>query len=163
MEFQFWPNSQNWNLIIDLDARLIDKCARQILQCFELFGPALSWTLAKMHDELSLLKIFSQLKFDHRFGCPFDKQACTPTFATFQAIFTPFNPNLCKTARQSFTFYKFLKIKIWSYVLLRMWMISVHANFRMFKVIFISFKPNPNKTVRWSFTFDVLLRIKTWS
>ena len=129
MEFHFWPNSQSWNLIIDLDACLIYKLPCQILQCFELFGPALSQTLAKMHDEVSLLTIFLQLKFDHRFGCSFDKQACTPTFMMFWAIFTPFYPNLCETVRRSFTVYKFLGIKIWSYLLMHIWMISVYANF----------------------------------
>ena len=117
-EIHFWPISHNWNLIIDLDTHLIYKCARQILQCFELFGPDLSRTLAKMHVEVSLLRIFSQLKFDHIFGCPFDRQACTPTFMIFQDIFTPFNPNLCETTWQSFTFYRFLGIKIWSYLLM---------------------------------------------
>ena len=79
----------------------------------------------KMHDEVSLLTIFSQLKFDHtfghtfdhtftssflefkfehKFGCPFDEQACMQTFETFQNIFTPFKPNLSKTAQRSFTF-----------------------------------------------------------
>ena len=129
MEFPFWLNSQNWNLIIDLDTHLICKCALQILQCFKLFGPSLSRTIGKMHDEVSLLTIFSQLKFDHRFRCPFDKKACTPTFMTFRAIFTPFNPNLCETAWQSSTFYKFIEIKIWSYLLMHIWMISVHAKF----------------------------------
>ena len=61
-------------------------------------------TLEKMNNGVSLLTNFSELKFDHRFGCPFDRQACTPNFVTFQAIFTPFNPNLDKTARWSLTF-----------------------------------------------------------
>ena len=125
----FWTNSLNWNLIIDLDGCLIYKHARQILQCFELFGPTLNRTLAKMHDKVSLLTIFSQLKFEHIFGCPFDRQACTPTFTKFRAIFTPFNPNLCETTQRSFTFYKFLRIKIWSFILMHIWMISAHTKF----------------------------------
>ena len=50
--------------------------------------------------------------YDHKFGCQFDQQACMETFETFQNIFTPFQPNLSKTAQQSFTFDEFLKIKI---------------------------------------------------
>ena len=56
---------------------------------------------------------FLEWKLDHRFGCPLDKQSCTPNFATFQAIIlTPFKPNPSETARQSFTFEQFLKIEI---------------------------------------------------
>ena len=40
-------------------------------------------TLAKMNDGVSLLTNFSKLKFDHRFGCPFDRKPCTPNFMTF--------------------------------------------------------------------------------
>ena len=69
-------------------------------------------TLAKMNDGVSLLTNYSELKFDHRFGCPFDREACTPTFVTLRAIFGPFNPNLGETTQQSFTFNQFLGIKI---------------------------------------------------
>ena len=61
------------------------------------------------------LTYFLEWKLDHRFGCPLDKQSCTPNFATFRAIiFTPFTPNRNETARRIFTFYKFLRIIIWS-------------------------------------------------
>ena len=79
---------------------------------FRAIWTPLSPTLAKMHDKVSLLTNLSELKIDHRFGCPFDRKVCTPTFMTFRAIFTPFNPNLGKTAQQSFTFDQFLGIKI---------------------------------------------------
>ena len=55
-------------------------------------------TLAKRNDEVSLLTNFSELKCDHRFGCPFDSYLCTPTFTTFSDVFTPCNPNLSETA-----------------------------------------------------------------
>jgi len=103
-------------LIIDLDACLIYKHARQLLQYSELFGPPLSPTLAKMHEGVSLLTNFSELKFHHKFRCPFDRKAYTPTFATLQAIFTPFNPNLGETARWSFAFDQFLRMKIVTYI-----------------------------------------------
>ena len=73
----------------------------------------LSPTLVKMHEEVSLFPNSSELKFDHRFGCPFYREACIPTFVTLQAIFTPFNPNLGETAQRSFTkFNQFIGIKI---------------------------------------------------
>ena len=71
-------------------------------------------TLAKMHDGVSLLTNLSELKFDYRVGCPFDREACSPNFTTLWAIFTPFNPNLGETAQRIFTFNQFLGIKIWS-------------------------------------------------
>ena len=79
---------------------------------FQAIWTPLSPTLAKMHDGVSLLTNFSELKFDHTFGCPFDREACTPTFVTLRAIFGPFNPNLGETAQQNFTFNQFLGIKI---------------------------------------------------
>ena len=45
-----------------------------------------------------------KFKFDHRFGCPFDRRVYTPAFATFQAILTPYMPNPNETAQHSFTF-----------------------------------------------------------
>ena len=85
-------------LIIDLGDHLINKRARQLLQCFELFWPRLSPNLAKLHDGVSLLYNFLKLKFDHRFTCPFYKQESTLNFTMFWAIFIPFKPNLSKTA-----------------------------------------------------------------
>ena len=62
----------------------------------ELFSPPLSQTLAKSNDGVSLLTKFSDLKFDHRFGCPFDIKMCMPTFVMFPAIWTPLSPTLVK-------------------------------------------------------------------
>ena len=45
------------------------------------FSPPLSQTLAKLNDGVSLLTKFLELKFEHRFGCPFDIKTCTRTFA----------------------------------------------------------------------------------
>ena len=104
MEFHFWPNSQNLNLIIYLDACLIYQCAHQLLQCSELFGPPSSLTLEKMHDGVSLLTNFSELKFDHRFRCPFYIQACTPTFVFFWAIWTPFKDKSNEKCTMEFHF-----------------------------------------------------------
>ena len=92
-----------------------DKCAHQLSRCFAMVRA--TWTpssppLAKMNDGVSLLTNFSELKFDHRFGCPLDREVCTPTFTTQQAIFTPFNPNLGEIVLQSLTFEGFLRIKI---------------------------------------------------
>ena len=72
-------------MIIDLDAHLRDNHAYTLSGDFELF-----WTLgrlgetkpsAKSNDTVSLLTKFSELKFDHRFGCPFDIKTSMPTFA----------------------------------------------------------------------------------
>ena len=49
-----------------------------------------------MNDEVSLLTNFSELKFDHRFGCPFDIKTCMPTIAMVRSIWTPSTPTLVK-------------------------------------------------------------------
>ena len=145
----------------------------------ELFSAPLSQTLAKLHDGVSLLTKLPELKFDHRFGCPVDIQACTPNFALFRAIWTRFKPNSSKKCTTKFHFWQFsrnwnliidldahfidmhalqlswrfelfsppltptfvkphnevsiftnfVRIKIWSSLLMHIWMISVHANF----------------------------------
>ena len=75
-----------------------------------VFSPSLSQALTKLHDVVSALTRFLEFKPDHMFGCILDRQACTPTFMTFQAIFTPFKPNPVETARRSFPFEQFLRI-----------------------------------------------------
>ena len=94
---------------------LEDKSARQLSRYSELFSAPLSQTLTKLYDGGSLLMYFLEWKHDHIFGCPLDKQSCTPNFAMFQAIIlTPFKPNPSETTRQSFTFEQFLRIEICS-------------------------------------------------
>ena len=96
LEFQFWPTSENWSLIIYLDSHWINNHARQISQCSDLFWPPLSITPLKLHDGVSVLSNFLELKFDHRFGCPFDSEACTWTFRSFWIILTPFKLTISK-------------------------------------------------------------------
>ena len=64
----------------------------------------------KLHDVVSALTKFSELKPDQMFGCILDRQACTPTFTMFRAVLTPFKPNPVETARWSFLFEQFLRI-----------------------------------------------------
>ena len=71
----------------------------QDLVMFKAISPPLSQTLVKLHDGVSLLTKFLKLKFDHRFGCMFDIQACTPTFAMFLAIWTLLKTNPSENAR----------------------------------------------------------------
>ena len=103
-EFHFWPTCWNLNSIIDLDSRLIDECARQLSQHFELFWPPLCLTLTKLHNIVSLLTNFSKLMFDHIFACSFHRKACTPTFEIFWAIWT-IKPNHSENARRRFHFW----------------------------------------------------------
>ena len=70
---------------------------------FAIFKP----TLKKLHDAVSSLTRFLEFKPDHMFGCILDRQACMPTFATFQAILTPFMPNPVESALRSFPFEQF--------------------------------------------------------
>ena len=79
---------------------------------FQAIWTPLCPTLVKMHDRVSLLTNFLELKFYYRFGCTFDREACTLTFLTLRAIFTPFNPNLGEIAQRSFNFNQFLGIEI---------------------------------------------------
>ena len=56
------------------------------------------------HDVQNHFQLLLELSSD-LFGCPLDKQSCTPNFGTFRAmILTPFKPNPSETAQQSFTF-----------------------------------------------------------
>ena len=66
--------------------------------------------VSKLHNAVSALTKFSELKPDHMFGYILDRQACTPTFVTFRAILTPFKPNPIETTRRSFNFEQFLRI-----------------------------------------------------
>ena len=61
----------------------------------------------------ALLLTFQNWNLKVNLGTHFNKQMCTSTFMTFWAIFTPFNCNLTKSARRTFTFDKFLETKIW--------------------------------------------------
>ena len=140
-------------MIIDFDDNLVDKRALQLPPCLEQFRPLLNPTLAKMHEMVSLLTYFSELKFDHRFGCPFDRQVCMPTFMMFQVIFTPFKPNLSETAWQSFTKTNFSELKF-DYRFICM------PTSRTFLVILTPFESNTCETAWRSFTFDQFLRIK---
>ena len=63
-----------------------------------------------LHDAVLALTRFLEFKPDHMFGCILDRQACTPSLTTFQAILNPFNPNPVETARRSFPFEQFLRI-----------------------------------------------------
>ena len=87
-----------------MDAYWFDAYARQVSWRFKLFWAPLSPTLLKPHGGVSLSSSFLEFKFDHKFGCQVDQQACIPTFETFKNIVTPFKPNLSKTAQQSFAF-----------------------------------------------------------
>ena len=72
--------------------------------------PTLSQTLTKMYDAVSALTRLLEFEPDHMFGCILDRQACTQSFTTFQAILTPFRMNPVETARRSFRFEQFLRI-----------------------------------------------------
>ena len=69
--FTFDNFSRNWNLIIDLDAHLIDNHALQLLWHSELFSPPLTPPFTKPHNRVSLFANFLELKFDHFFWCAF--------------------------------------------------------------------------------------------
>ena len=60
---------------------------------FKAIFPSFKPNVSEPHDGVSLFTKFLELKFDHRFGFPFDIQVCTPTFAIVRAISTPFKPN----------------------------------------------------------------------
>ena len=89
---------------------LENKSACQHSRYSEPFSPSLSQTLTKLHDTVSALTRLLECKPYNMFGCILDRQACTPTFATFQVILTPFKPNPVETARRSFPSDEFLKI-----------------------------------------------------
>jgi hypothetical protein len=92
----------------------LDERPRQLLWRSELFSHPLSPSLAKTHDQVSTLTNFSELKFENSFGCPIGRQASTPTFVTFRAIFSPFKPKSSENARSSFEFDQLLGIENWA-------------------------------------------------
>ena len=163
MESSLWPNSQNWNLIIGLDAYWIYKHARKLSQHSKLSWPPLGPTLSKPYDGFSLLSSFLEFKFDHKFGCPFDEQACMQTFETFQNIFTPFSPALAKPHNEVSRLTSFSKLKFNHRFKCAFGRQECMPTFTMLRAIFSIFKPIPNKTTQWSLRFDQILKIETWS
>ena len=140
--------------MIDLSPHLENKSGCQLSRCSDLFSPSLSQTLAKMHDAVSALTRFLEFKPDHIIGCILDRQACTPTFATFQAILTPFKPNLVETARRGFPFEQFLEFKFDLKFGCQFDQKACMQTFQKFQNVFTPFKPNLRKTAQRSFTFD---------
>ena len=98
-------------MIIDLDGHLIDKHTRELSQRSKLFSPLLIPTLAKSHNEVSLLTNFSDLKSDCRFIYPFGRQECTATFKMLVAILVVIQGWSTKVPRDviftSFLYFKF--------------------------------------------------------
>ena len=124
---------------------------------FTIFKP-----LTKLQDAVSALARFLEFKPDDMFGCILDRQACTPIFAMFQAIFTPFKPNPVEIARRSLPFEQFLRIQFNhnfgcqfdQKFGCQFDQQSRMQTFETFQNIFTPFKPNLRKTTQWSFTFD---------
>jgi len=133
-------------LIIYLDAHSVDNSAYQLLWCLELFSPPLSQTLARPRNGVYLLINFLKLKFDHKFGCTWDKQAYTPTFLIFWATFNPFNPTLGKPHDRVSLLNNFLILKFDHRFTCPFDKQESTPNFIMFRAIFIPFKPNLSET-----------------
>ena len=140
-------------MIVDLSTHLVDKSAHQLSWCLKLFSSPLSQTLKNPHDGVSLLRNLSELKFDHRFGCPLDKQAHTPMFLTFWSILTPFNPNPSKPTRQSFTFDQILGIEIYHRFGCPFYIQACTPNFVFFWAIWTPFKHKSNEKCTMEFHF----------
>ena len=154
MEFRFWEISWNWNVIIDLDSHFIEKHARQLLWFSKLFSTPLKPTLAKPHDEISLLTNFSELKFNHRFRCPFGRQEWMPTFGMFGVIFASFKPNPSETGRWVSLLTNLLKFKFDHRFGCPFDRRVCTPTFTAFRVILTPFIPNPSETAQQSFSFD---------
>ena len=131
-----------------------NKSACQLSRYGELFSPSLSQTLTKLHDEVSALTRFLEFKPDHMFGCILDRQACTSTFATFQAIFTPYGPTLLKPHDGVSLSSSFLEFKFDHKFGYQFDQQACMQTFKTFRNIFTPFKPNLSKTAQRSFTFD---------
>ena len=147
-------------MIIYLDAHLVDKSACQLWLCLELFSPPLRQTLEKPWNGVYLLTNFSKLKFDHKFGCTWDKQAYTPMFLTFWATFNPLNPTLGKPHDGVSLLSNFLELKCDHWFGCPFHRKSCTPTFVVFEAIFNPLKSNLGETTRWNFTFDQFLRIK---
>ena len=146
--------------MIDLNPHLENKRACQLSRCWVLFFPSLRQTLTKLHDAVSALTRFLEFKPNHMFGCILDRQACTPTFATFRAILTRFKPIPFETARRSFPSEQFIRFKFDHKFVCQFDQQACLQTFETFRNIFTLFKPNLSKTTQRSFAFDKFLKIK---
>ena len=100
----FCLHFQKWNLKVDLDTHFNKQAYTLTVAMFQAISLPLSATLVKAHDTVSLLTNFLELKYDHRFRCPFGRSECMPNLVMFRALFPSFKPNLRETAWRSFTF-----------------------------------------------------------
>ena len=140
-----------------------EKHAHQILWCSKLFSTPLRPTLAKPHDEISLLTNFLELKFNHRFRCPFGRQEWTPTFTMVKVIFASFKPNPSETGRRVSILTNLLKFKFDHRFGFPFDRRVCTPTFTTFRAILTPFMPHPNETTQHSFTFDQFLWIDVWS
>ena len=132
-----------------------DKSACQLSRYWELFLTSLSKTLTKLHDAVSALTRFLEFKPDHMFGCILDRQACTPTFAMFQAILTrALSPTLSKPHEGVSLSISFLEFNFDHKFGCTFDEQVCKKTFETFQNIFAPFKHNLRKTAQQSFTFD---------
>ena len=123
-------------------------------RCYELFSASLSQTLTKMHDGVSALTKFSELKLDHRFGCILDRQVCTPTFVKFRAILPPLSPTPSKLREGVSLLSSFLEFKFERKFGCPFDEQACMQTFVTFQNIFTPFNPNLRTTAQRSFTYD---------
>ena len=140
-------------MIIYLEAHSVDKSACQLLWCLELFSPPLSQTLAKPWNGVYILTNFLKLKFDHKFGCTWDKQAYTPTFLTFWATFNPLNPTLGKPHDGLSLLSNFLELKCDRWFGCPFHRKACTPTFVVFEAIFnpLNGQPWQNRTMKFHF------------
>ena len=116
---------------------------------FTIFKP-----LTKLQDAVSALARFLEFKPDDMFGCILDRQACTSSFTTFQAILPPLSPTLLKPHDGVSLSSSFLEFKFDHKFGCQFDQQACMQTFETFQNIFTPFKPNLSKTAQRSFTFD---------
>jgi hypothetical protein len=143
-------------LRIVLDVPLVDKRPHQLSRRSELFSTPLSPSLAKTHGRVSNWTSFSELKIEHRFGCPVGRQMRTPTFVMFRAIFSPLSLSLAKTHGRFSTLTNFSELKFENSFGCLIGRRASTPTFVTFRSIFSRFKPKSSENARSSFNFDKL-------
>ena len=159
MEFPFRVVSQNLNLIINLDANLINKRACKLLRHSKIFSPRLSPTLAKLHNEVSRLTNFWKLKFNHRFKPHLENKSACQLSRCWELFSPSWSQTLTKLNDAVSALTRFLEFKpdhMFGCILEGQ---ACMRTFSTFQAILTPLKPNPNKTAWCSLSFDQILRI----
>ena len=100
-KMHFCPLSQNWVLKVDLGTHLRDKHRNLFLRYLDLFWPLFKVGQTKV-ENIHFCWLFHNWNLKVDLATHLNKQACTPFFATFRAVFTQVQPYRKRTMKFHF-------------------------------------------------------------